>query len=416
VGAPTALTPTVDDPGQPDELSKPGDPGTSAQPAGSHTIPALSGSAFSVGWLMADLYDRAKLPKSDQNDNREAKLPDSLPTLAGLGDVVRRDLDRRQLLTLLPAIVPSFPATTSDEAEPDATTSSAVSSDAVTKLADDAGATKDLVLALNEQILRALALSDPGKLAGYQLGRALRDTCWLPDKARGGAFFLGQFNRDRLAVLQGWLGQVSSTLPGQSAGVVSRSLNSWQTWAEVSAPALQSSWDATYSPVVAALRQQSHVWHGLLSGEIDVPQTPSTDAWMFAGDSVLRTISHFTWRVVRRFYVLVALLILVAAAVIVLGVVDANGLSKLWTAIAAVAGFVGISGAGLRAGARKATGTLETSLREAAELDAKAWETTWLPPVKVGLARLRLGSRGVTPPRSGVSLPPNSTGQAPASR
>lgn len=374
----------------------------------SAAVVTASGSTFSLGWLMADLYDRATLPKN-QDQAAKSKLPETLPTTADLGAAARRDLDREKLLALLPTVVPALSTATGTDGDVRASRSWAVSSAAVEELTTASSTTKDVVVTVHGDVLRQLALTDATEVAGYQLGRALRDTCWLPTKARGPAFFLRQFNRDRLAALQGWLGQVSSTLPAQSAEVVSRSLRSWQGWAEANAGRLNTAWDDEWPSVVHALHQQSTIWHGLLCGEIVVPQTPSTAAWMYAGDSILRMVSRFTWRVVRRFYVLVALLVVIAAAIIALGAVNPNGQAKLWTAIATAAGFVGISGASLRAGAKKAAGTLETSIREAAELDAKAWETTWLPPVRGRWSRLRLSADGIAAPRAGTTLPSSRT-------
>jgi hypothetical protein len=161
---------------------------------------------------------------------------------------------------------------------------------------------------LNKAILQQLALADQSQLAAYQLGRALRDTCYLPNKASGADYFLDQFSRDRLAVLQGWLSQASGDLPDQAGNVVGRSINSWQAWADVNARRLNlpRSWSrknsTVDSKVVAALRQQSHPWRDLLTGDMAVPSNPSTEAWILAGQSVLMSVGRLTWQVVRRFW------------------------------------------------------------------------------------------------------------------
>ncbi|MFI5269846.1 MAG: hypothetical protein ACHQ7M_20910 [Chloroflexota bacterium] len=100
------------------------------------------------------------------------------------------------------------------------------------------------VKALHLQLLHRL-VDDQPQLNAYQLGRALSDTCWLPTKAAGAEFFLGEFDRHRMATLQAWLTEAGGALPQQSAAIVSRSLQNWQDWADINASKIRAGWATT---------------------------------------------------------------------------------------------------------------------------------------------------------------------------
>lgn len=160
--------------------------------------------AFAAGWAMAQLYG----PLIHREHRRE--VTDHLPTIAELDTPAQVSLTVDQLGAHLAAL----PVTGASVAP-------------LRKVApEDVAAFQGEVRQLHERVLGQLVIAPPALLAGYQLGRALSDTCWIPPDSRDDpGFLLCQFNRYRLAVLHGWLGQMGGD-PAVTAATatVSRSL------------------------------------------------------------------------------------------------------------------------------------------------------------------------------------------------
>jgi hypothetical protein len=333
------------------------------------------GSMFSLGWLMAQLFGPLQhRPTSD--------TPGHLPTVSELGQNDYMDLAFLQLEQLLKPY-PSL-------------------SDADIKAAWNApehqGCT-DAVKALHLKILEKLA-GDPAQLNAYQLGRALSDTCWLPDKEKGGEFVLQEFNRYRLSTLRTWLTGANAALPPLSAATVSRSMQNWQDWIDINAAEIKDNWGTAHSSVVAALRAQGPAWHALLAGATDTSGPLSIDAWIHAGQSLLRTTRLLMLGVLRRFWPVVVIIAAATGGLLYLASANASGTTKVWASLVTVAAALGISGASVRTAATKAAGTMEQDIRSAATLDAQAWAATWLPTLPQSrLQKYRLASRGVAAPQ-----------------
>jgi len=336
-----------------------------------------AGASFSLGWLMAQLYG----PLWQQGP--DGGIPDRLPALNELGSDDRMALAFLQLDELLkpyPALSPQDIKTAWTTPEHDGFT--------------------DAVRHMHLQILQEL-VRDRQQLSAYQLGRALSDTCWLPDKASGGEFFLREFNRDQLAALQTWLADASGVLPPQSAATVSRSLQNWQDWADTNARAVKNGWDTACTQVVAALRTQGAVWYSLLSGETDTSGQTTVSAWVHAGESVLRTARLLMVIILRRFWFLVVIIGAATCGLLYLAITNSTGTAKVWTSLVTVAAALGLSGAGLRAATLKAADGIEEDIWRTASLDAHAWAATWLPPLPQSfLKEHRLANRGVAIPES----------------
>lgn len=348
-----------------------------------HHVPP-PGSVFSLGWMMAQLF--GPLQRRGAGDTLA-----HLPTVAELGEDGQMDLALLQLADLL---------------KPYPDLSSAAIENAW-KSPGHKGFT-DAVSALHLKILTQL-IDDRQQLHAYQLGRALSDTCWLPDKKAGADFFLREFNRHRLATLQMWLAQASMALPPMSAATVSRSLQNWQDWADTSATAIRAGWETTaHGTVVAALRTQGAVWHAMLAGETDTSAQTSVDAWIHAGQSILRTIRSLTLGVLRRFWPVAVVLAAATGGLLYLAIADSSGTAKVWTTLATVAAALGASGASVRSAAKKAASGIEQDIWRAATLSARAWAATWLPTIRQGpVQRYRLGSRGVAAPQARPGLEPS---------
>jgi hypothetical protein len=344
------------------------------------TLPV--GSMFSLGWLMAQLFGPVQhRPGSETSAH--------LPTISELDVDSYMEiafLELEKLLTPLAGL-----------------------SDADIKAAWNSAGHEGFmaaVKALHLQLLHRL-VDDQPQLNAYQLGRALSDTCWLPNKAAGAEFFLGEFDRHRLATLQAWLTEAGGALPQQSAAIVSRSLQNWQDWADINASQIRAGWATTaHTSVVVALRNQASAWHALLAGETDQSAQTSIDAWVHAGESILRTARLLMLTIIRRFWPVVLVIAAATGGLLYLATANTSGTAKVWTSLVTVAAALGVSGAGLRAAALKAVGGIEQDIRDAATLDAQAWGVTWLPTMPQSrMQRYRLASRGVAAPQVKKGLP-----------
>lgn len=334
--------------------------------------------AFELGWLMAQAYG----PLLHRPAKGEAE---HLPTSAELS---RAD-QAHVLFAEVEALLGNFDAT--------------LSVNDVREKFPASGGTPDDYLSslqqLNLDLLTSLSVKGTSLVAAYQFGRALSDTCWLPDAERGYTFFLQQFDRHRVATLQAWVSQASAVLPGDTGAIMSKSLDNWQAWATANEGTLRRQWPTTERSVVASLRSQSHTWRGLLSGNTEATTTPDIDAWVHAGESLLRTAQRLGRLLVTRFWPVLVVILAAVGGLMYLSLADSAGTAKAWTSIATVAGGLGITGVGIRTAANRATGAIGESVTKTVTIEAHAWEVTLLPALKVGVirhARLR---------RAGLVLP-----------
>jgi len=236
-----------------------------------------AGSMFSLGWLMAQLFGPLQ-------HRRGGGTAAHLPTVAELDADHQMELAFLELGNLL-SPYPSLSIA-------DITTA--------WKSSEHEGFTA-AVTALHLELLKQLA-GDLRQLNAYQLGRALSDTCWLPNTETGADFFLQEFNRYRLATLQTWLTQAGDALLALPAATVSRSLQSWQDWADINAATIRDTWPTAHRSVIAALRTQAGAWHAQLAGQADMGGPISLDAWIHAGQSILRTTRILMLTAFRRFW------------------------------------------------------------------------------------------------------------------
>jgi hypothetical protein len=353
------------------------------------------GSVFSLGWLMAQLFGPLR-PQSSPAPPAAASgttpagaaspadAPAHLPAVAELSTDEQTDLAVRELGILLQDCAPEL---TSSDGQP--------VWDAWQKR--EYAAFDAAVQDLHHKILRQLT-GDEQKLAAYQLGVALNDLCWLPGHA-GPDVFLGEFGRPRLATLQAWLAKASGTVPPLSAPTVSRSLQNWQDWTDINASRLAGGWVGDGPVVAAALATQGQAWHALLAGQTDISGQTSVDAWVEAGGSILRSTRLLALRILRRFWLVVVVILAATGGLLYVVSANATGSAAVWASLVTVAGAFGVSGASLRAAAKRAFSGLEQDLTRAAVMDARAWSVTWLPTLPQGFRqRNELRSRGVDAP------------------
>jgi hypothetical protein len=336
-----------------------------------------AGASFSLGWLMAQLYG----PLWQQRQGVVSFH--RLPALDDLSPDDRMNLAFLQLDELLKP----YPALSAADIKTAWT-------------ADGHEGFIAAVVGLHQRILQVL-VGDRQQLSSYQLGVALSDMCWLPGEDSGAEVFLREFSRDRLATLQSWLADASAVLPPQSAATVSRSLQTWQDWADTNARAVKNGWATASGPVMAALRSQGSAWRSLLSGETDTSGQTTINAWVHAGESMLRAIRLLTLTILRRFWFLLVIIGAATGGLLYLAITYSSGTAKVWTSLVTVAAAIGVSGASLRAAALKAADGIEQDISRAASLDAHAWAATWLPALPQSfLKQYRLANRGVAVPES----------------
>jgi hypothetical protein len=358
------------------------DQGTASQEAGHE--PAR-GVIVALGWQMSQLFGPLR-PQAAPLPSGAGSAPWHLPTVGELG----QDQQTGLAVTELGRLIKACPG---------------LSADAVRAAADnkDDAAFAAALLALHLAILNQL-VGNQRQFSAYQVGLALSDTCWLPAQS-GADFFLQEFDRHRLATLQAWLSEASAALPPQAAATVSRSLQSWQNWADIDAARLAGNWAAEQAPVVEALRNQARSWHALLVGVEDTAGQTSIDAWVEAGESMLRSMRTLTLRVLRHFWWVVVIILAATGWLLYVANADVHGTASVWASVVTVAGAFGVSGTSLRAAAKKAASGIEADFSRAAALDARAWGATWLPTLpQTAVQRYRLSSRGVAAPQAKPGL------------
>jgi len=355
----------------------------------------VAAPAFSLGWLMAQLFDERRLDITAQ-----VMAPFNpavqLPLVADLGLAERRALALADLGFLLESVAPSVPG---DDVQ------AAGAADPVDE-ATYSGALRQL----HEAILDKLVCDDQ-QIAAYQLGLALSDTCWLPSVAGGPQSLMVMFQRSEVATVRTWLASAGTAIPDPAAAtVLGQSMENWQDWIEVNAKGITRGWrDGQADAILKALRIQALAWYSLLVGDPQTSGAPSMNAWVQAGKAVVRAARVVTASVLRRFWWLVALILMLIGAVLYLVVANLHGATQVVTSVLWIAGAVGLTGAGLRSAVGKAVSGVGAEVWIAARTDAKAWSVTWLPtpptPPSGMQAMLRRVQQLRGLDRAGVAMP-----------
>jgi hypothetical protein len=128
---------------------------------------------------------------------------------------------------------------------------------------------------------------------------------------------------------------------------------------------------------------------------------------------VLQTVRNLVRKTLLHFWPVVVVILAVTGALLYVAVANTSGASKFWASLVTVAGAFGISGASLRATGQRVAGGVEQEVWNAATLDARAWEVTWLPTLPQSLyRRYRLSQRGVDLPQAKRGLEEATTGRS----
>jgi hypothetical protein len=346
---------------------------------GTQTVRPPVGAAFELGWSMAQLF--GPLPPDT------AAPGDHLPAVSELGPEERLKVAIRELRVLagpfgdFGADIDAVPASWDPK---------------------NRTAYQNSLRALHDKFLEAF-VGDRAQMSSYQLGRDLSDTCWLPTQAQGSTPFLEAFDRPHVAELCRLLDEAGGALPVESSAVAARSIQNWQDWADVNAPVLKNAdnWAKNQDLINSALHSQNRAWRALLTAQPGkAGSAPSVNAWVRAGESILRTSRLLGRKILRHFWPVVVVVLVATGGLLYLAITHTSGTSTFWASLVTVAGAFGVSGASLRAAAQKVASGAEQECWNAAVLDARAWEVTWMPTLPQGIRqRYRLSQRGVDPPQ-----------------
>jgi hypothetical protein len=402
------------------------------------------GTIFSLGWLMAELFDpRRRVSSTVRQPPFDADV--QLPQVSDLGPdpmLVFLAAELTELVWWYPKLARQAAAVTGETgklkaivaaestslgaaaAAADAADAEAAAADGGAASAADAAKPTDggtafsaaalltAVSELNQAILDEFA-DTPERLSAYQLGLALSDLTWLPRKPEQGAHesaasrpsaLISLFSRSQLAATKTLLSGAGSQLPASAAAVVSQSLDNWADWLDVNASSFTESgadaWSAKADVVLDALRVQGWVWYSVLIADPDVSAAPSMGAWIQAASSIARATAKISAVVLRRFWPLVLLGLAVLGGLLALVIVNLSGASQVWASLATVAAVISASGVGIGSGVSSAFDGVGYEIWGAAKADASAWNITWLPAMaSTAVQRARLDSRGVAAPR-----------------
>jgi hypothetical protein len=295
---------------------------------------------------------------------------------------------------------------------------------------EDGQALKEALRKLNLEILCALAATRQEAQLAYELGRSLRDTANPPDQHPPAPLpgqhppdqhsptlaLSRQFDRDRIATLQGWLAELSSDLPphaelssglpAQAAAVVAASLGRWSEFAAVTAgtpTARLKNGDRTglAETMYKYLLRQGDLWLGLLTGARSTSGLLSPDGYVAAGELALRRSAAIIRRIFQRYWPALLIGAIALGAILYLAVTYLGGAAKVWTSIAAIAGSLGITARAVASTAARLTAEAESPIFAMAEEDVMAWAITTMPQVSLTRRGVRsLRKAGIAPTSS----------------
>jgi len=355
-------------------------------------LPPPPGTAFALGWLMAELFDDRRRRTLDVRQPPFSQTV-QLPLVADLDEA---DLlkflvtDLHDLLRLYQDVPDA--RVSDDRVQAEAAKRQPGSAEPFNKAAFDTE-----VNALHLAILDRFA-DDQQQLNAYQLGLALSDMCWLlgPDDLNS---MTGMFRRDQVAAMQTWLNGAGTAIPQSTGAIVGGSLGHWADWIDINAATLRASGAAQATMVITALRVQGAVWHSVLTADPDVSLNPELSAWVQAGSAMARAVKQLAGVILRRFWPVVVIALAALAGLLYLIIANLSGAGQVWASLLTVTAVVGATGGGVFGGVSRALGGVGFDIWNAARREAQIWSITWLPAMLQGAKkRAQLESRGVGAP------------------
>lgn len=304
---------------------------------------------------MAQLFDRRRFSRLSQRTFNAAL---QLPMISDLDPTSRR----RMAISELSYLVRRFP---------DVSASGVVASAIADpfNVVDFEQKVGEFHLVLLERLV-----DNPVAISAYHLGIALSDLCWNHTRDAGPDSFLEAFSRSEIVQLQVLLRVSSPGLPPLAAATVSKSLEKWQDWADVTAPRLRSGDYTGWSLILPALRHQGNIWHALLTAAPLEGDEESPDPTRVA---ILRRL---------RFVLIVAAL---TAIVLYFTITKFSGSVKVWTTVGTITAVLGVTGASLLSAARKAVDAFGWDPQTTAKAEARVWSVTLLPALALSALQRR---------------------------
>ncbi len=395
---------------------------------------APPGSVFSLGWLMAELFDarrRMSVSRRQPPFDPTVQLP-QVPDLTPDPKLVFLAAELTELVHWYPALTAKTAQVTEETdklkaavAAQDASVgeSAAAAARGLSQPGHEAPFSEATLLTavseLNQAILDEFA-DDPERLSAYQLGLALSDLTWLPRIAEPGHAILGVskpsalsglFSRPQMAGVKTLLAGAGAQLPASAAAIVGGSLDNWADWLNVHMADITTGADA-WSPkggfVLDALRVQGWVWRSVLIADPEVSVAPSMAAWVHAASSIARAARMMSAVILRRFWPLVLILLATLGGLLYLVISNLSGSSQVWASLVTVLAVVSAGGVGLGSGVSQSFGGVGYEIWAAAKLDASVWTVTWLPGLATSaMQRTRLAGQGVAAPQIRKNLDPS---------
>ena len=371
-------------------MSVPQAPELDAQPltaqAAAAAGPTAEQLALEAGWTMAVLYGKIEpIPRGE--------FP-GLPTANELQPAERRKLESKRLGHLLRrlAAMPGFAGSSvpTEVPAPD----------------ENEEAWEQALRGLNLDILCALAATRQQTRLAYELGRSLRDTANPPDQHPPNRTLSRVFARDRIATLQGWLAELSSEFPPQTAVVVAASLGRWSEFATITAgtsSARLKSGDRTKlaETMYKYLLRQGDLWLMLMTGAYSTSGLLSPEGYVAAGELALGRSATIIRGVLKHYWAALLVGAIALGAILYLAVTYLGGAAKVWTSIAAIAGSLGITVQAVTSATARLAAEAERPVFAAAEEDVMAWAITTMPPVRLDRRSVRqLRQAGIAPTSS----------------
>jgi hypothetical protein len=369
-----------------------------------------AGAVFALGWTMAELFDpsrRVSVAVHEPPFDPDTQLPlvadltedpklvflaaqlceylQWFPRLAAPLALVTAQTDKKKAAVAAENLATATAAEQADDV--------AAAEAATAAVAEAPFSETDMLAAvtgLNQAILDEFA-DDPQRLSAYQLGLSLSDLVWVPRAAGSGleapagkpSALFGLFSRPHLATVQTLLSGAGTQLPAGAATVVSRSLDNWADWIDVNTARMASAdaetWTDNAGIVLRALRVQGWIWRSVLTADPGVSVQPSMSAWVQAGSSIVRAARMMTVTILRRFWPIVVIALVVLGGLLALIIANLSGASQAWASLVTVAAILGTGGYGLSSGVSQSFEGVGYDIWNAAKTEASAWAVTWLP-------------------------------------
>jgi hypothetical protein len=371
------------------DAASPGPTAAPAEPPPAASFDPSVSTAFSLGWRIAALYREASLDAEQRDDGR-----DDLPGPEALSGLAHTEL----ALDLIEADLRKL-----REQRGGAGVDEMAAKElrrALRGRARNLRALRQRVEGVHLRLLFALTAADFRLGKAYALGHGLAETCLLPEDRRSFDRAFGP----RIVSVKNWLADLASVLPPHASRAVALSLRTWEQWAaEPTQDGEPIDWSKQGAGVRAALRRQGELWRELLAAEKSAPDMLDTSHYLRAAQALVAALSSSLWRFLRPLAIPLAVAVLLLGGGVALLLVSGTA-GQVVGAIAAAAGAVGITGAGLRARLGKAATYLENRLW-GAEMDLAIAEAVLIGPTGWGasVGQVPLPAAGA-PPRAAENI------------